>query len=158
MIFRSETRYLQRSDIFLQCCILQLSDCPAFRTDQMRMCLRQHPQLILHSLGCQLMTHNQATVYQNVDCVINSSPTDMKIHFLQFLTAALLLKRTTVLLFKGTIFSTSLQSCRRKFHLVFIISRSVRCVKYRFMLCFSTDCPIPFNRIFLNSRRAANEQ
>ena len=85
MIFRSETRYLQRSDIFLQCCILQLSDCPAFRTDQMRMCLRQHPQLILHSLGCQLMTHNQATVYQNVDCVINSSPTDMKIHFLQFL-------------------------------------------------------------------------
>jgi hypothetical protein len=85
MIFRSETRYLQRSDIFLQCRILQLPDRPAFRTDQMRMCLRQHPQLILHSLGCQLMTHNQATVYQNVDCVINSSPTDMKIHFLQFL-------------------------------------------------------------------------
>ena len=80
----------------------------------------------------------------------SSFQSNMLFHFLQFLTAALLIKRTTVLPFKGTIFSTSLQSCRRKFHLVFIISRSVRCVKYRFMLCFSTDCPIPFNRIFKN--------
>lgn len=83
--FWCKTGYLQIVYTIPQCSIFYFPHRSAFGTNQVLMRIRQYPHFILHRLGTQLMTHNQTSTYQHIQCIVESGFAYMKIYFFQLL-------------------------------------------------------------------------